>query len=70
MLKKERIKRGYTQEKLSELTKVDPRTILRIEKNLTTPKIDTYARIVIALEMTNEEIGEHIRKIALTSDED
>ena len=70
MLKKERIKRGYTQEKLSELTKVDPRTILRIEKNLTTPKIDTYARIVIALEMTNEEIGVHIRKIALTSDED
>lgn len=65
MLKKERLKKGYTQEQLSELTKVDPRTILRIEKNLTMPKVDTYARIAIALEMTNEEIGEHIRKIAL-----
>ena len=65
MLKDIRIKKGYTQEELSELTKVDPRTILRIEKNLTSPKIDTYAKIVIALEMTNEEIGEHIRKIAL-----
>lgn len=69
MLKKERLKRGYTQEKLSELTSVDPRTILRIEKNLTVPKVDTYARIVIALEMTNEEIGEHIRKIAISNDE-
>ena len=67
MLKKERIEKGYTQEELSELTKVDPRTILRIEKNLTTPKIDTYAKLVIALEMTNEEIGEHVRKIALKS---
>ncbi len=70
MLKKERLKKGYTQEQLSELTKVDPRTILRIEKNLTVPKIDTYARIAIALEMTNEEIGEHIRKIALKNDKD
>ncbi|MCI9177184.1 MAG: helix-turn-helix transcriptional regulator [Clostridia bacterium] len=67
MLKKERLKKGYTQEELSGLTNVDPRTILRIEKNLTVPKIDTYARMVIALELTNEEIGEHIRKIALKS---
>lgn len=70
MLKKERLKKGYTQEQLSELTKVDPRTILRIEKNLTIPKLDTYARIAIALEMTNEEIGEHIRKIALQNNYD
>ena len=69
MLKKERIKKGYTQEQLSDLTKVDPRTILRIEKNLTVPKIDTYAKIAIALEMTNEEIVEHIRKIAIQSHE-
>lgn len=65
MLKEERIKKGYTQEKLAEMTGIDPRTILRIEKNLTTPKIDTYAKIVIALDMSNEEIGEHIKKLAL-----
>ena len=70
MLKKERLKKGYTQEQLSELTKVDPRTILRIEKNLTVPKVDTYAKIVIALEMTNEEIGESIRKIAIKKGEE
>lgn len=65
MLKNERLKKGYTQEKLSEMTGIDPRTILRIEKDLTIPKLDTYAKIVIALEMTNEEIGEHIKKIAI-----
>lgn len=65
MLKEERIKKGYTQEKLSELSGIDPRTILRIEKNLTTPKINTYAKLVIALNMTNEEIGENIRKMVI-----
>ncbi len=69
MLKEERILKKYTQEKLSEMTGVDPRTILRIEKNLTIPKIDTYAKIVVALNMSNEEIGEHIRKIALINKE-
>ncbi len=65
MLENERIRKGYTQEKLAEITELDPRTILRIEKNYTIPKIDTYAKLVVALEMTNEEIGKHIRKIAL-----
>lgn len=64
MLKEERISKGYTQEDLAELVKVDPRTILRIEKDFTVPKINTYAKIVLALGMTNEEIGNHIRKIA------
>ncbi len=63
MLKQNRIKQNYTQEQLSELSGVDPRTILRIEKNQTIPKVDTYAKIVTALNMTNEEIGKHIREI-------
>ena len=67
MLKKQRIEKNKTQEKLAEETGIDPRTILRIEKDLTIPKIDTYAKIVVALEMTNEEIGNEIRKIALNS---
>lgn len=66
MLKEERKKKNYTQEKLSEMSGIDPRTILRIEKNLTIPKIDTYAKLVIALELTNEEIGENIRKLGLS----
>lgn len=69
MLKEERLKKGYTQEKLAELTNIDPRTILRIEKDFTMPKVDTYAKLVIALELTNEEIGENIRKISLMKGE-
>ena len=65
MLKKERISKGKTQEQLAEETGIDPRTILRIEKNQTIPKIDTYAKIVVALEMTNEEIGQSMRQIAI-----
>ena len=65
MLNKEREKKGYTQEELAEQTGLDPRTILRIEKDFTTPKVDTYAKIVVALEMTDEEIGKHVRKIAI-----
>lgn len=65
MLKNERLKKGYTQEKLAEMTGIDPRTILRIEKDMTIPKIDTYAKIVIALEMNNEEIGKNIRKLII-----
>ena len=66
MLKNERIAKGKTQEQLAEDTGIDPRTILRIEKNQTIPKIDTYAKIVVALEMTTEEIGKNIRQIAIT----
>lgn len=65
MLKKERIEKNYTQEELAELTGIDPRTILRIEKGQTIPKVNTYAKIVIALNMTNEEIGENIREIII-----
>ena len=51
--------------KLAEITGIDPRTILKIEKNFTVPKVDTYAKLVIGLELTNEEIGEEIRKIII-----
>ena len=65
MLKEERMKKGYTQEKLAEMSGIDPRTILRIEKDENIPMITTYSRIIVALGLTNEEIGENIRKIAL-----
>ena len=67
MLKEYRKLRNYTQEKLADLSGVEPRTILRIEKGLTIPKIDTYAKLVVALNLTDEEIGQHVRKICLKS---
>ena len=65
MLKEYREKKNITQEKLDDISGIDRKTIFRIENDISIPKIDTYAKIVIALNMTDEEIGEHIRKIAL-----
>ena len=67
MLKEYRIKKKISQEKLEELTNLDRKTIFRIENNLNMPLVDTFAKIAIALEMTNEEIGKEIRKIVTKS---
>lgn len=63
MLKEYRTRKKISQEKLEELTNLDRKTIFRIENDLNMPLIDTFAKICIALEMSNEEIGKEIRKI-------
>lgn len=63
MLKDYRIKKKISQEKLEKLTNLDRKTIFRIENDLNMPLVDTFAKICIALEMTNEEIGKEIRKL-------
>lgn len=63
MLKEYRLKKKISQEKLEEITNLDRKTIFRIENDLNMPLIDTFGKIAIALEMSNEEIGREIRKI-------
>lgn len=63
MLKKYKEKKGYSFDKLQEITNIDRQIIYRTINDLTKPKIDTFAKICIALELTNEEIGEEVRKI-------
>lgn len=65
MLKDYRINKKISQEKLEKLTNLDRKTIFRIENDLNIPLLDTFAKICIALEMTNEEIGKEVRKIAI-----
>ena len=65
MLKEFRERKKITLEKLADISGIDRKTIFRIENDICRPRIDNYAKIVIALDMTNEEIGEHIRKIAI-----
>ena len=64
MLKEYRKRQNLSQEKLSDLTGIDRKTIFRIENDKNMPKIDTYAKIVMALNMSNEEICDHLRSIA------
>ena len=61
MLREYRERKKISQEKLEKISGIDRKTIFRIENDLNTPKITTYAKLVIALEMSNEEIGENIR---------
>jgi len=70
MLREYRKRKKISQEQLEQITGIDRKTIFRIENNKNIPKVTTYAKLVIALEMTNEEIGAHIRKISMTSDEE
>lgn len=65
MLREYRERKKISQEKLEDISGIDRKTIFRIENDLNTPKITTYARLVIALDMSNEEIGENIRKIGI-----
>lgn len=65
MLKEYRTKKKISQEKLEEITNLDRKTIFRIENNINMPLLDTFAKICIALEMTNEEIGQEVRKIGV-----
>ena len=61
MLKEYRIKKNISQEKLEELTNLDRKTIFRIENNLNMPLLDTFAKIVTALELTDEEIVKEVK---------
>lgn len=62
MLSEYKEKNKISYDKLQELTNVDRQNIYRTIKDLTIPKIDTFGKICIALNMTNEEIGKEIRK--------
>ena len=65
MLKEFREKKGITQEKLSDITNIDRKTIFRIENDINSPLIENYAKIVIALQLTDQQIADHIREIAM-----
>ena len=56
--------RGYTQEKLSELTDIDTRNIQRIENGEHLPNIASFAKLVIALEISIEDLMEYLKEIS------
>ena len=61
MLKEYRLKKKISQEKLEELTNLDRKTIFRIENNINMPLLDTFAKLVIALDLTDKEIVELVK---------
>ena len=62
MLKEYKKSKKISQEKLEVITNIDRKTIFRIENNLNVPLLDTFAKLVTALEMTDEEIAKEVKK--------
>ena len=62
MLKEYRKRKGISQEELERLINIDRKTIFRIENDINKPLLDTFEKIVIALELTDKEIAEEVKK--------
>ncbi len=63
MLKEYRIRAKLFQEELEKITNVDRKTIFRVENDYNVPLLDTFAKLVIALKMSNDEIAQEVKKI-------
>ena len=64
MLMEYRKRKKISREALAKIVGVDARTIYRIEKDISIPLVDTYAKIIIALNMNAEEIMTNLKKIS------
>lgn len=62
MLKEYRKRLNMSQEKLEEITNLDRKTIFRIENDTNMPLLDTFAKIVIALNLSDKEIAYEVKK--------
>ena len=62
MLRAYRKRLKISQEELEKRTNIDRKTIFRIENDLNMPLLDTFAKLVQALKLTDEEIAEEVKK--------
>ncbi|HIS11907.1 MAG TPA: helix-turn-helix transcriptional regulator [Candidatus Onthocola stercoravium] len=67
MLKEYRTRKKLSQEELEARTNIDRKTIFRIENDLNMPLIDTFGKIAIALELSDKEIADEVKKATLKS---
>lgn len=63
MLKEYRKRNNISQEELEKLTNIDRKTIFRIENDLNIPLLDTFAKIVTSLNLSDKEIALEVKKI-------
>ena len=67
MIKEKRKSKKYTQEQMSKLLGISLRQYVRIDNEEDLPRRDILNNLIIELELTNEEIGEYIRKMTQNS---
>ena len=63
MLKEYRLRKNMSQEELEEKTNIDRKTIFRIENDLNMPLVDTFGKIAIALNLSDKEIADEIKRV-------
>lgn len=63
MIKEKRKSKKYTQEKMSQLLGISLRQYVRIDNEEDLPRRDVLRNLIIELDLTNEEIGEYVRKM-------
>lgn len=63
MIKEKRKLKKYTQEQMSEILGISLRQYVRIDNEEDIPRRDVLRNLIIELDLTNEEIGEYIRKM-------
>lgn len=63
MIKEKRKAKRYTQEKMSQILGISLRQYVRIDNEEDLPRRDVLKNLIIELDLTNEEIGEYIRKM-------
>ena len=63
MIKEKRKAKNYTQEQMAKKLNISLRQYVRIDKEEDLPRRDVLKNLIDELGLTNEEIGEYIRKI-------
>jgi len=63
MIKEKRKAKNYTQEQMAKKLNISLRQYFRIDKEEDLPRRDVLKNLIDELDLTNEEIGEYIRKI-------
>lgn len=63
MIKEKRKEKNYTQEKMAEILDISLRQYVRIDNEEDIPRRDILKKLIILLDLSNEEIGKYIRKI-------
>lgn len=63
MIKEKRKLKKLTQEQMSEKLGVSLRQYVRIDNERAFPRRDILRKLILELDLSNEEIGEYIKKI-------
>lgn len=62
MISEKRKQLGYTQEKMALLLNISLRQYVRIDKEICFPRVDILEKLIHALSLSNEEIGQYVHE--------